>query len=176
MLERVFIAGSGGQGVILMGKLLALAALDEVRHITFFPVYTAEVRGGTANCQVVLSSEEIASPVCERFDSLILMNQASVDSFLALGGDGCLALVNQSLCRQGIGRGVPIGATEAADRLGDARTTNMVMLGAYLGRKAVLSPAGMEREIRQVFAERSEGMADRNVEAFRLGLRLGGPS
>ena len=79
MLERVLIAGSGGQGVVLIGRIVATVALPRVPHITFFPSYGAEVRGGTSHCQVVLSSDEISSPLSERFDSLILMNQASCD-------------------------------------------------------------------------------------------------
>ena len=175
MLERVLIAGSGGQGVLLVGKLLATVAVDTVPHVTFFPVYTIEVRGGTANCQVILSSDEIASPVSDRFDSILLMNQAGVERFSPLCGDGCLTLVNQSLCR--VPAGVPaaqVDATETANQLGDTRMANLVMLGAYLARKPLLNAEAVEREIRQVFADKSSELAELNVKAFKAGLTLGG--
>ena len=94
MLERIFIAGSGGQGVLTTGKLLASVAVDHVDHLTFFPSYGAEVRGGTSNCQVVFSSNEIASPVSEEFDTLIIMNQESANVFLDRQTPDALVLLN----------------------------------------------------------------------------------
>ena len=77
MLERLLIAGSGGQGVLTIGKILARVAVDQVPHLTFFPDYGAEVRGGTSHCEVILSSDEIASPLAETVDSCIIMNEPS---------------------------------------------------------------------------------------------------
>ena len=175
MLERILIAGSGGQGVLLVGKLLATVAVDTIPHVTFFPVYTIEVRGGTANCQVILSSDEITSPVSDRFDSILLMNQASVERFSSLCGDGCLTLINASLCKISAGiAAAQVDATETANQLGDTRMANLVMLGAYLARKPLLDAGAVEREIRQVFSDKSPELAELNVKAFKAGLAPGG--
>ena len=139
MHERVIIAGAGGQGIILTGKLLASAALQHVAHITFFPSYGAEVRGGVSKCQVVLSSEEIASPVSARFDSAIIMNQASLDRYLPNVEPGGVVIVNASLCRPPPGTAaVAVPATEQAIELGDVRVANFIMLGACLRMKPLV--------------------------------------
>ncbi|MFA7160272.1 MAG: 2-oxoacid:acceptor oxidoreductase family protein, partial [Kiritimatiellia bacterium] len=77
MLERILIGGTGGQGIVTVGKLLARAAIDAYPFVTFFPSYGAEVRGGTSSCQVILSTAEISSPLSERFDTVLAMNQQS---------------------------------------------------------------------------------------------------
>jgi len=119
MLERLLIAGSGGQGIILIGRLLAAAAVKTIRHVTFFPAYGAEVRGGTSNCHVVLSSKEIASPLSEELDSVIVMNQASLDKFLHLMNRKCLVLVNGSMCKiPASAHAVSIQASDLANQLG----------------------------------------------------------
>ena len=100
-LTRIVMAGAGGQGIIFLGKLLANAAVDAIPHVTYFPSYGAEVRGGNSHCQVILSPDEISSPVAEEFEAMILMNQQSVDKFLpCLEGKG-LAVINSSLCNPG---------------------------------------------------------------------------
>lgn len=173
MVERLFIAGSGGQGIVLVGKLLAAAAIENISHVTFFPSYGAEVRGGTSNCQVILSSEEIASPVLEQFDSLIIMNQASADKFTAQTADNALIVINSSLCKiNAASSATAIPATELADELGDTRAANIIMLGAYLAKRKVVSPAGIEKEIERSFAGKTRGLIDLNIKAFRTGLKF----
>lgn len=171
MLERLLVSGSGGQGILLAGKLLAGVAVNDVPHITFFPSYGAEVRGGTSNCQVIFSSTPIASPVSKALDSMIVMNQASLDTFLPRLDDGGLLLLNTSLCVPPPGSdAVTVNATELADRLGNTRAANMVMLGAYLARKPVVPAERAEKEARQMLSAKNPAMVDVNIEAFRLGL------
>lgn len=174
MHERLLIAGSGGQGIILIGRLLATVAVKDVPHVTFFPSYGAEVRGGVSSCQVVLSSREIASPVSETFDSLLILNQQSADRFLPLrAGDG-LAIINGSLCRVAARpEDVVVRATALANEIGDPRAANFVMLGAYLAQKPVVSAAEMEAGIAGVFGNMERAVADVNLKAFRLGLQGG---
>jgi 2-oxoglutarate ferredoxin oxidoreductase subunit gamma len=169
--ERLLIAGSGGQGIILIGKLLATAALKEIPHITFFPAYGAEVRGGISNCQVILSSEEIASPISATFETMILMNPASVERYRGLLSASCLSLVNGSLCRaEALPGGVFVRATEIAEDLGDARTANLVMLGAYLARRPVLTPQYIEEEVKHALGRKSVSLIELNIKAFRTGM------
>jgi len=171
MLERLLIAGSGGQGIILIGRLLAAAAVKTIRHVTFFPAYGAEVRGGTSNCHVVLSSKEIASPLSEELDSVIVMNQASLDKFLHLMNRKCLVLVNGSMCKiPASAHAVSIQASDLANQLGNTRTANFIMLGAYLARKPLVSPADIEKRITSAFSGKDKSLTEINMKAFRIGL------
>lgn len=171
--HRILMAGAGGQGLVLLGKLLANAALDTVPHITFFPSYGAEVRGGTSHCQVILSDTEISSPLVNRFDMLILMNQASTDTFLpALSGRG-LALINSSLTRIAPGanrRLVP--ATQQAEELGDSRVANLILLGVLLKARPMVSPASVENTLQTMLGEKP-AVLELNLTAFRTGLAMG---
>jgi 2-oxoglutarate ferredoxin oxidoreductase subunit gamma len=173
MLERVFIAGAGGQGIILIGRVLAAASVDGTPHVTFFPDYGAEVRGGSSKCQVTLSSEEIASPVSNEFESLIVMNQTSADRFHALFDNARLVLLNRSLCRvpePPHPNTVAIPATELAAGLGSERSANFIMLGAYLARRPVVPPEKVAAQIAAALGDRAGTVATLNLRAFRLGL------
>lgn len=171
MLERVLIAGSGGQGIVFLGKLLAHLAVDTLPHVTFFPCYGAEVRGGTSNCQIILSSQTIASPLAEVFDSLLLMNQQSADRFFPLLADRGIALINRSLCDiPGTSRVIRIPATELADQLGNVRAANLVMLGAWLKHKPLISPAVVEKVIAHHIPDISPDLIAINIKAFQAGL------
>jgi 2-oxoglutarate ferredoxin oxidoreductase subunit gamma len=135
MLERAILAGFGGQGLMSMGKLTAKMMMDKGLCVTYFPSYGAEVRGGTANCHVIVSSDEIASPIVDLADTLVVMNQPSYDRFkMRLQADGVF-LINSSLI---IPADPPpakilleVPATQIASDLGDVRSANMVMMGAY---------------------------------------------
>jgi len=174
MLERIFIAGSGGQGVLTTGKLLASVAVRHVEHLTFFPSYGAEVRGGTSNCQVVFSSREIASPVSERFDTLIVMNQESADAFLSRQAPGALVLLDSSLCsvdpQENI---IMLEALRMADELGNARVANVILLGAYLSQRSWIPPQAMESGIVELLSHKGERVIDLNLRALRTGLEAG---
>ena len=166
-LTRIVMAGAGGQGIIFLGKLLANAAVDAIPHVTYFPSYGAEVRGGNSHCQVILSPDEISSPVAEEFEAMILMNQQSVDKFLpCLEGKG-LAVINSSLCnpRHASPNWILVPATEAADRLGDQRAANLVMLGALLTRRPFVKPAVIEKYLRK-FMGGDKIILERNLAAF----------
>lgn len=172
MLERLLIAGSGGQGIILAGRILASVAVKATPHVTFFPSYGAEVRGGMSACHVILSSREIASPVSEQNDTLIIMNQESLNRFRPQMSPRCLAVVNASLCNVKPARNVlRIRATDIANSLGDTRSANFIMLGAYLSVKRVIPPAHIEKGIRELLAGKNRDMIELNIKAFRSGLR-----
>jgi len=172
--EHILIAGSGGQGILLIGKLLAQAALKTTRHVTFFPSYGAEVRGGTSNCQICLSPNEIASPVAGTFDAMLLMNPASMTRFQHSLLPGGLTVFNCSLCPDCPidARFVGIPASERANHLGDTRIANLVMLGAFLARRKLVSPTDIETGIAAMFKGRHANLVDINIEAFHAGLLL----
>ncbi len=154
MIEKIICAGSGGQGVMAMGKVLAMAALREGKHVTWLPSYGAEVRGGTAHCMVVLSDEPIASPYVEKADTLIVMNAPSLKKFKNVLCNNGLLLVNSTLAAcKGTSRRLRVvraPLTDMANKLGIVQVANTIGVGAYLGLKKIISLSSMERSIEEV--------------------------
>lgn len=172
----VIIAGFGGQGVLLSGKILAWAGMLEGLHVTWFPSYGAEMRGGTANCTVVMSDEEIGSPVVDRPGALIALNQASVDKFMPRVAKGGIVVVNSSLAREvKPSRGTRlflVPANDIAKTLGDTRTLNIVMLGAYIGASGAVGLKSAVKALGQVIPERRRDILPLNIEALKRGFEL----
>lgn len=170
--ERIVIAGSGGQGIVLIGRLLADMALPYAAHITFFPAYGAEVRGGLSNCQLVFSDTEIASPVGRVFDSMILMNAAGAERYrAALRPDG-LAVYDADLCASlSAGDGIGIGATRMADGMGDRRAANFILLGAWMAARRLFPIDRLEIEVAAAFAGKPDAVRALNVAAFHAGFQ-----
>lgn len=171
-LKKIFIAGFGGQGVLLIGQMLAYAAMYEDKNVTWMPSYGPEMRGGTANCTVCISNDPIASPlVTDNFDVLIVMNSPSLEKFeknLKPGGD---LFINTSI--------VDIEPTRtdiniyrvncnkiAEEKIGNAKTSNMVMLGAIIRGTGVVSIEVMEKVFAKVFTGRKAKLIPANTEAL----------
>jgi 2-oxoglutarate ferredoxin oxidoreductase subunit gamma len=175
MLEEILIAGFGGQGVMLMGQLLAYGAINEGLRVTFFPSYGPEMRGGTANCTIVISDEKIGSPVRNTFTSLMAMNQASLDKFQERLKPGGLIAYNETL----IGRAppqphirmVPVPASEIAQELGNPQTANMVALGALAATLGTISLHSLSASLRKVLPESRHHLIPLNEEALRRGVK-----
>ncbi len=172
MLERVLIAGYGGQGIVLSGRLLATAAVTAgIANVTFIPAYGAEVRGGTSNGQVVLSSSKIASPVCDAFDTVMILNQQSLDRFTDHVTSTDLLIVNTSLCcADNLNAAVTVSATEQAETLGDVRAANFLMIGAYLARRKHIPVDALIQATRTLLSGKPQDLIDLNVRALRAGL------
>lgn len=171
--ERILMAGSGGQGIVLMGNVLAAAAIRRFPFVTFFPAYGAEVRGGTSSCQIVMSNGEIASPVCEVLDYVVLLNQASVERYLDATHTARRFFVNASLCQVKARADVSlIPASEMADRLGDLRIANFIMLGAFLAHCPIVGAD----EVRESLCLAMRGKPDKvqalNLRALEAGLAI----
>lgn len=136
MEHSVIIAGFGGQGVILAGKILAYAGMEQGLEVTWLPSYGPEMRGGTANCTVVLSEDPVGSPIVDEPTALVAMNLPSLDKFEPIVAKGGTIIVNRSLVERAVARedvkvtSVPLNAVAA--KLGSARAINMVALGAYI--------------------------------------------
>lgn len=174
MIERIIIAGAGGQGIVTLGKILARAAIDTYPFLTFFPSYGAEVRGGTSYCQVILSSNEISSPLAEKFDTVLAMNQQAAERFIAYIERKGLAIANSTMCKVNkLDRHVVgIQATRIADQLGNVKAANLVMLGAMLARKPIVSLSKMEQTIRTSFTGLPRAIMKINMNAFFWGLSI----
>lgn len=147
MLVKTLISGFGGQGVISMGLTLAQSAMAEGRHVTYLPSYGAEVRGGTANCTVAVSDEEIASPIASSPDFVIAMNRPSLVRFQNQIKAGGVLFMNTSLIKTDTSRDdikvVRVAADDMAKELGSAKSANMVMLGAFIKKTGIVSLEGI---------------------------------
>ncbi len=171
MLERVLIAGSGGQGILLIGRILAQGGMSGVPHVTYFPAYGAEVRGGTSNCQIVLSSEEIHSPVPDQFEAMLILNQESAIRFIPRRTDNTRVILNTSLCEApDAGPVSAIRATDIANDLGDIRVANFVMMGAYLASNDCVPAEALEDCIRNELSGKPKALIDLNIKALEIGM------
>ncbi len=143
MLIKTIFAGFGGQGVLSMGRSLAQAAMEEGKSSTYLPSYGVEVRGGTCNCTVAVSDEEIASPVASSPEYVVVMNQPSLVKFQNQIESGGLLFINSSLVDAKISRGdidvVKVPASSMAEELGSPKSVNMVMLGAFIKKTNLVS-------------------------------------
>ncbi len=173
LYQDVIMAGFGGQGVMLIGNLLAYAGMESGLNVTYIPVYGPEMRGGTANCTVVLSDEDIGSPIIQRPLSLIIMNQPSMDKFQPMLQDGGLLVVNSSLVDASQAetrvRPVSVPANEIADKLGNTRMANMVALGAYVQASGVFALGAVEKSLASVISSHYAQLIPKNAEALRAG-------
>jgi 2-oxoglutarate ferredoxin oxidoreductase subunit gamma len=170
---RIIIAGFGGQGVVLAGSVLAQAGMIEGRNVTGMVSYGAEMRGGTANSTVVISEEEIASPVVERPNCGIILNQPSLDKFESRILDGGLLILNSSLVDGEVQRSdleiVKTAATETADELGNVRIANIVALGAFVKKSGILKLSSVEEALGKIFTGRKANLIEINKRALAAG-------
>lgn len=171
----VTVAGFGGQGVMVIGNMLAFGAIAEGRNVTYWPSYGAEMRGGTANCIVVISDEEIGSPIVGKPSNLIMMNPPSLVKFLPKLKQNGFLLFNSSLCdpklvaRDDIRMlGVPV--IELAAEAGNDRLGNMVALGAFLQRTGAVSIDSVIEALPEVLAERHHKLIPLNTRVLRKGF------
>lgn len=172
--ERILIAGSGGQGIVLIGRLLAGMALPHMAHITFFPAYGAEVRGGMSNCQLVFSNHAIASPVGGTFDSMILMNDACAKRFRKSLRSGGLLVYESDFCESlSIRDGIGVAATRISTELGDRRSANFIMLGAWMAARDLFPTDQLASEVAAIFAGKPYALQTGNIAAFEAGWRIG---
>jgi 2-oxoglutarate ferredoxin oxidoreductase subunit gamma len=175
MYHEVLCAGFGGQGIMLLGKLLAYAGMREGRFVTYLPSYGAEVRGGTAHCSVIISSGEIASPIVATPSIAVIMNQPSLMKFEPRVKPGGLMLVNSTLVLSETQRTdiemFSIPATQAADTLGTVRCANIVMLGCLIARSGIVSAATVEEGLAKTFSRKPE-LLETNRKALNKGREL----
>ncbi len=176
MQQEVIIAGFGGQGVLFAGQLLAYSAMDEGKAVTWIPSYGPEMRGGTANCTVVISDEEIGSPFVKNPTAVIAMNLPSLDKFENLVAPGGVLVVNASMVDRPVAREditvVNIPANDIAESLGSSRSSNMVLLGALLGNLDLLPLSAVEKALDGHMPERHKKFLKGNIEALKKGAEF----
>ncbi|MDF2570198.1 MAG: 2-oxoacid:acceptor oxidoreductase, alpha subunit [Sporomusa sp.] len=178
MMDKVLLAGFGGQGVMFIGKVLAYSGLLGGREVCWIPSYGPEMRGGTANCSVLVSDEEIHSPVISQADAGIVLNQPSYDRFLARIKPGGTLVVNSSIViltnqRDDINI-VAVPATELANEIGNSSLANMVCLGALLPALSLVNMDSVKKAMDEVVGKKKPELYDLNVAAINKGMNSNG--
>lgn len=173
MQTEIIIAGFGGQGVLFAGQVLAYAAMDEGMHVTWIPSYGPEMRGGTANCTVVISDLEIGSPLVSQPTAVIAMNKPSLDKYEDVVKPGGLLIVNETMVDRTVTRSdirsVMVPANKIAEEIGDKRMTNMVLLGALLGNLNVLPLSAVEKSLKDHLPAKNQKFLPFNRLALQKG-------
>lgn len=169
----VILAGFGGQGILSAGKMAAEAALIEGHEVSWFPSYGPEMRGGTANCSVVISDEAIGSPVINDADVLIALNQPSLEKFEAMVKPGGIIIIDSSLIKISPARTdirfIPIASSDIANELGSMAYATIVLLGCLSAATGCFKRDSFEAALRDVLPERRHHMIPANLNAFDKG-------
>jgi len=175
MTKRIVCSGFGGQGILTLGNVIAEIGLNKGLQVTWMPSYGAEMRGGTANCSVILSDKMIGSPMVQnKIDILCAMNRPSVDKFLPRVSPGGLVFVNTSIVTDKVERDdvkiVEIDATNIAVKVGSARVANMVMLAGFIKEASLFTIEDITQVLEKRFADKRPELIPLNIEAIKLGL------
>ena len=172
MHREVTIAGFGGQGIMVLGKMLAQAGLEEGRDVVWLPSYGPEMRGGTAYCNVVISDKPIGSPIFAAPTAAVVMNRPSLDKFGPRVKDGGLLIINSSLidvrCERDDISVVYVPCNEIAIEVGTGKAANMVALGAYVARSSAVAMDTVRELVTKAFAHKP-GVVDINIQALQRG-------
>ncbi|MBL3591906.1 MAG: 2-oxoacid:acceptor oxidoreductase family protein [Synergistaceae bacterium] len=174
---RGFIAaGFGGQGILSLGQIVAYAAMKEGRFVTWIPSYGPEMRGGTANCSVIASEEEIASPVVSSPDVLVIMNQPSLEKFEAILKPGGVLLYNSDLVRYEKPRQdvtvLAVPANSTAAELGNDKVANVIVLGVLSAHTDLVGEEACRQTIADLFGKKKASLVELNLKAFDKGRTL----
>jgi 2-oxoglutarate ferredoxin oxidoreductase subunit gamma len=176
MLIKTIFSGFGGQGVLSMGNMVANTAMLEGKYVTYFPSYGVEVRGGTANCTVVVSDEEIASPVASEPDFVVAMNQPSFARFQSILQSGGLICVNSSIVDTSSARHdievLAVPTTELAEQIGSVKVANMILLGAFIRASSIISYDFLIKNLAQILGEGKSNLIKLNKQALELGFNF----
>ncbi len=172
--KQVLFAGFGGQGVLSMGQFLTYAAMGAGKQVAWVPSYGAEMRGGTANCLVTISNEEISSPLTENPEMAVILNKPSLDKFEdKIKPNGTLvvnsSMVDRSPVREDLNV-LEMPVNEIAEQLNNPRGANMILLGAYLEKTAVVRVEDALKHFELIFKGKKEAVIKKNKEAFLAGI------
>lgn len=176
MTEEIIMAGFGGQGVLSMGKILAYAALLDGKEVTWMPSYGPEQRGGTANVTVIVSDNEISSPILDNYDTAVILNQQSLDKFEDKIKKGGVLIydpygIKHRPTRTDI-KIIEIPAMEAIFELGNAKAYNMLLLGALIAVRPVVNIEGVMKGLKKTLPKRHHHLLEANEKAIRKGYEL----
>lgn len=174
MRHEIIMAGFGGQGIMVMGQVLATAAMLEGKDVVWYPSYGPEMRGGAAYCTVVVTDSGLGSPVASQFDSAILMDAPALRKFLGRIKPGGALFLNSSLIpdepeRHDL-RVIRIAANRLAEQTGDVATANLAMLGAFVEVSQLIGGSSVTEALKRILPERHEHLLPVNERAFAAGI------
>ncbi len=176
MTEEIIIAGFGGQGVLSMGKIIAYSGIMQNKEVTWMPSYGPEMRGGTANVNVIISDDKISSPILNECDTAIILNQQSMDKFESKIRPGGILLYDINGITNHPGRNdiniYSLDGVSEASNIGSAKTLNMVVLGAYLKIKPIIKMDNALKGLKKSLPERYHKLLPMNEEAIRRGMKI----
>lgn len=171
--KKIVIAGFGGQGIVVVGNIIARAAVIEDRHVVGMVCYGAEMRGGTANATVIVSDELIFNPVVTNPDLAIILNNPSLDRFEPTIASGGSALLNTSMIKRSVQRtdvgSIHVDATQIAHRMGNMKVANIVALGAFIEHTGLLSQESVVQGIKDLFSQKNPKLVEMNLNALNEG-------
>ncbi len=174
MMNEYIFAGFGGQGMLLIGKFLAMACMMDGKHVSWLPSYGPEMRGGTANCSVIVSDKPVASPLVDKADVVIAMNRPSLDKFESHVKPGGTLVINSSIIDRKAERTdinvVYCDANKIAEEVGNPKGANVAILGALLEKSPVCSVDTMVEAIRVELGERKAKFLEGNKKALMAGM------
>ena len=173
---KILIAGFGGQGVLLIGQMIAYAGMIEEKEVSWLPSYGPEMRGGTANCSIIVSNETINSPMFTVPDILVAMNLPSLKKFEHSVITGGKVFVNSSLIRDGLDRKdiqeIRIDSNHLAEEFGGSKFANMIMLGAIIQRTGIVTIDGLFEAMESMFLGKKERFIPININAIKKGFQI----
>ena len=174
--ERMLLAGFGGQGVLTMGQILCYSGVIEDKEVSWMPSYGPEMRGGTANCITIISDQKISSPILTKFDTVIALNQPSLDKFEKAVKPGGLLIYEASTIINPPTRNdiaiVPIEAANEATKMRNSKVMNMIVLGAFLKKKPIIAFENIIEGLKKVLPERYHHLIPLNKSAMEKGMEL----
>ena len=174
-MEKTFIfAGFGGQGMLLIGKFMAMSCMLDGKHVSWLPSYGPEMRGGTANCSVIVSDEPVASPLVDKADVIVAMNRPSLDKFEEHVKPGCVLVINSSIIdRKAVRDDIAVVYCDAngiAEQVGNPKGANVAILGAVMAKANVTSLDSMMEAIRIELGEKKARFLEGNKKALQAGM------
>lgn len=176
MTEEIIIAGFGGQGVLMMGKIIAYSGIMQNYEVSWMPSYGPEMRGGTANVTVIVSDERISSPILNEYDTAIVLNQPSLDKFEKLVKPGGTLIYDPNgILRHPERKDIKIykiPATEEAAKLGLTKIFNMMVLGGFLKIKPIISLENVIKGLEKSLPKRHHNLIPQNKEAILKGMEI----
>jgi len=171
--KKIIVAGFGGQGIVAIGSVISRACVVEGKNVTTMVSYGAEMRGGTANSSVIVSDDEIASPIVTKPDIAIVMNHPSLERFEPTVEPGGLVVVNESMAHREVNRGdlekIYVPATDIANELGNLKVGNIVILGALIKHAGLLKMESVEQGLRELFGAKKPELVELNIKALHAG-------
>ncbi len=174
MTTRILCGGFGGQGVLLIGKLVAQAGMAEGKHVTWLPSYGPEMRGGTANVMTVVSDKPVGSPIFTKMDVLVALNHPSLEKFAPDAAPGAVIIINDSLCQDlpdGVNGVKPVRMplTKMAEEVGNVKATNMVALGGLVELTECVFAQTIFNNLTGMLEKKNPALLEQNIAAMKAG-------